>query len=170
MITNVIMVKPRVAAATPTGGTFIKHPDPMYLYAVRLLLERVSWYVHENGGGPAIVTFAHLTRFPVAKLHSYRRALEQSATQIRWSAYQGHPWRVNHPNTIALLQLADATASALFKAVDPDQYGNTEDRYVRALAPKHYRRGQANITSYGLKVFPTSECKKGGSLEFLRAF
>jgi hypothetical protein len=70
----------------------------MYLYAVRLLLERVSWYVHENGGGPAIVTFAHLTRFPAAKRHSYRRALELSKTQIRWRAYQGHPWRVDHPN------------------------------------------------------------------------
>jgi hypothetical protein len=170
-ITSVVMVKPRFAGAMSAGGTaFIKHIDPMYLYAVRLLLERVSWYVDENGGGPAIVTFAHLTRFPAAKLHNYRQALQQSPTQIRWNAYAGHQWRINHPNTIDLLQLADATASALFKAVDPDQYGNTEDRYLRALAPKLYRRGAANITSYGLKVFPTSECNKGGTLEFLRAF
>lgn len=170
-ITNVVMVKPRFADATPAGSTaFIKHADPMYLYAVRLLLERVSWYVHECGGGPVIVTFSHLTRFPAAKLHNYRRALQLSSTQIRWSAFAGHVWRINHPNTIELLQLADATASALFKAVDADQYGNTEDRYLRELAPKLYRRGSANVISYGLKVFPTSECQKGGSLAFLRAF
>lgn len=171
MIANVVMAKARFAGAKPAGGTaLIKHADPMYLYAVRLLPERLSWYVDEDGGGPAIVTFAHLTRFPAAELHNYRRALELSVTQIRWNAFAGHRWRIEHPNTIDLLQLADATASALFNAVDPDRYGNTEDRYLRALAPKLYRRGSANITSYGLKVLPTSECQKGGSLEFLRAF
>lgn len=170
-VTNVVMVKPRFAQAMPGGGTpFIKQADPMYLYAVRLLLERISWYVDEHGGGPAIVTFAHLTRFPAVKLHNYRQALSLSSTEIRWNAFAGHQWRINHPNTIDLLQLADATASALFKAVEPDQYGNREDRYLRALAPKLYRRGTANVTSYGLKVFPVSECKAGGSLDFLRGF
>jgi hypothetical protein len=62
------------------------------------------------------------------------------------------------------------SASAVFKAVEPDRYGNTEDRYLRALAPKLYRRGAANVTSYGLKVFPVSECQRGGSLQYLRAF
>lgn len=168
-ITNVVMVKPRLAGTLPSGGTaFIKQADPMYLYAVRLLLERISWYVDEHRDGPAIVTFAHLTRFPAVKLHNYRQALRSSPTEIRWNAFAGHQWRIDHPNTIDLLQLADATASALFKAVEPDQYGNREDRYLRALAPTLYRRGAANVTSYGLKVFPTSECQVGGSLEFLR--
>ncbi|HEY4894693.1 MAG TPA: hypothetical protein VII01_01270 [Solirubrobacteraceae bacterium] len=123
-------------------------------------------------GGPTIVTFGHLTRFPAEKLHAYRRALEYlaGATQIRWSVYAGHPFRVDHPNNVALLQVADAAASGLFKAVEPDDYGNTETRYLEALAPKLYRRGAADVTSYGLKVFPKSECEKGGSLEFLGQF
>jgi hypothetical protein len=113
------------------------------------------------------VTFAHLTRFAAIKLHNYRQALIYSSTQIRWAAFHGHPFRINHPNTIELLQLADSAASALFRAVEPDDYGNTEDRYLRELAPKLYRRGAAPMTSYGLKVFPTSECQPGGSLAFL---
>jgi Protein of unknown function (DUF3800) len=168
-ITNVVFSKSRLAGQIPTTGgvAYIKQADPMYLYAVRLLLERISWYVTEHGGGPAIVTFAHLRRFPAVKLHNYRQALICSPTQIRWSAFVGHQFRINTPNNIELLQLADSAASALFRAVEPDEYGNTEERYIRELAPKLYRRGTAKVTSYGLKVFPASECQPGGSLAFL---
>jgi Protein of unknown function (DUF3800) len=170
-ITTLTMVKPRFNEPLPEGGaTLLRHANPMYLWAIRLVLERVSWYVHAHGGGPAIVTFGHLTRFPTVKLHNYREALELSPTEIRWHVFQGHPFRVDHPNNIELLQVADSAASALFKAVEQDQYGNREDRYLTALAPKLYRRGTAYVTSYGLKVFPKSECEKGGTLEFLRHF
>jgi hypothetical protein len=173
MITTVTMVKPRFNEPLPGGGeTYLKNANAMYLWSVRLALERISWYVGKHGGGPTIVTFGHLTRFPAEKLHDYRRALEYlgGATQIRWAVYSGHPFRIDHPNNIELLQLADAAASALFKAVEPDQYGNTETRYLEALAPKLYRRGSSSVTSYGLKVFPKGECEKGGSLESLRSF
>lgn len=157
-----------VAGATSTAATpFIAKSDPMYLWAVRLLLERVSWFVRDNGGDRAIVTFAHLSRFKVHKLHDYRRALELSRTKIHWPAYVGHPFRVNHPNTIHLLQVADAVASGLFRGVEPDGYGNTEQRYIAELAPALYRR-TGNITSYGLKVFPTSEAEPAGPLAWLR--
>jgi len=53
-ITNVVFCKTKIAGAIPGGRVaYIKQADPMYLYAVRLLLERVSWYVDEHGGGPA---------------------------------------------------------------------------------------------------------------------
>jgi hypothetical protein len=126
----------------------------MYLYAVRLLLERVPGTWPSTEGGPAIVTFAHLTRFPAVKLHNYRQALKCTPTEIRWNAFHGHQFRINHPDRIELLQLADSAASALFKAVEPDAYGNTEERYIRELAPKLYRRSPGKMTSYGLKVFP----------------
>ncbi len=52
-ITTVTMVKPRFALPPAEGEAvpYIKQADPMYLFAVRLLLERVSWYVDEHGGG-----------------------------------------------------------------------------------------------------------------------
>jgi hypothetical protein len=170
-ISTVTMVKPRFAVPNAEGEVpHIKQADPMYLWAVRLLLERVSWYVAEHGGGPCIVTFGHLTRFPAIKLHNYRLVLEHLPTQIRWPVFAGHPFRLDDPHNTQLLQVADSCASALFKAVEPDEYGNTEDRYLTALAPKLYRRGAANVTSYGLKVFPANESQTGGSLAFLRTF
>ncbi|MGE5283230.1 MAG: DUF3800 domain-containing protein [Chloroflexota bacterium] len=170
-IVNVVIHKDLIGQPMPAGEmAYISHPDPMYLWALRLLLERISWFVTDNGGTDAIVTFAHLRGFRVKKLHDYRKALETSdGVAIRWDAFEDHPFRVDGPRSVELLQVADTTASALFRAVEPDAYGNTERRYLKELAPKLYRpRGKGNITSYGLKVFPSRVCREGGPLGFLR--
>lgn len=170
-ISNVVICKRLLSQPTPAGNmAYIANPDPMYLWAMRLLLERISWYVRDHGGGKAIVTFAHITHFHTQKLHSYRQALENSNTHIHWPAFDGHPFKFDHPNKIDLLQFADTAASALFRAVEPDSYGNTEARYLAELRPKLYRRYNGNVTSYGLKVFPTSEAQPGGSLDWLRQY
>ncbi len=91
-----------------------------------------------------------------------------SPTEIHWPAFDGHPFRIDAPDKVELLQCADTTASAVFRAVEPDQYGNVERRYLDELRPKLYRRGTAKVTSYGLKVFPASECASGSALEWLR--
>jgi hypothetical protein len=170
-ITNVIVHKDLMGQPLPTGNmAYISRPDPMYLWALRLLLERVSWYVDENGGTEAIVTFGHVKGFKAQKLHDYRQALENSAeVEIRWHVFDGHPFRIEAPKAVELLQVADTAASALFRAVEPDAYGNTEPRYLHALGPKLYRRGIANVTSYGLKTFPVAVSRPGGQLDFLRA-
>ncbi len=170
MVTSTIVVKPALSGGLPSTGAaaYITRPDPLYLYAVRLLLERVSWYIRDNGGGSSVVTFAHLKRFKAAKLHEYRRALERSPTKIHWPAFAGHPFRVEQPKHVRLLQLADLAASAIFQGIEPNTYGNVELRYLTELRPKLYRRGSAPVTSYGLKVFPVSEGNAGGSLHHLR--
>jgi hypothetical protein len=171
-VTSVIIHKGRLGQPLTAGNmAHISRPDPMYLWALRLLLERVSWYVAEHGGTGAIVTFAHVRHFKAQKLHGYRQALEANPeVQIRNHVFAGHPFRIDSPDRISLLQLADAAASALFRAVEPDDYGNTERRYLDEISPKVYRRGSAATTSYGLKVFPSAECARGGSLDWLRAF
>jgi len=150
-ITNVIICKQHLQGAGSAGQTtIITRPDPMYLWALRLLLERVSWYIRDHGGGTSIVTFAHVKRFKVQKLHDYRRALSLSDTNIHWPSFDGHAFRVSAPNAIELLQVADITASALLDAVEP-QYGNVEDRYLRNISGKLYRYSNSPVTSYGLK-------------------
>ncbi len=89
-------------------------------------------------------------------------------TQIRWRVFAGRPFHVSDMKQRELLQVADACASALFKAVEPDEYGNTETRYLENLNHLAYRRGTAPVTSYGYKVFPTDQADPGGSLDFLR--
>lgn len=169
-IVNVIVHKDLIGQPLPTGEmAHVSRPDPMYLWALRLLLERVSWFIDERGGDGAIVTFAHLKGFKAQKLHDYRAALEATdEVDIRWSIFAGHPFRIESPKSVELLQAADITASALFKAIEPDAFQNTEPRYLEELRPKLYRRGRAKVTSYGLKVFPTAVADKDGPLAFLR--
>jgi hypothetical protein len=170
-ITNVIVCKQHLYGAPGTGlpPAYVTQPDPMYLWSMRLLLERISWYVDEHGSGEAVVTFAHLKRFKVAKLHNYRAILEMLPTQIRWRVFAGRPFHVSDMKQRELLQIADSCASALFKAVEPDDFGNRETRYAENLDPLVYRRGLAAVTSYGYKVFPTDQADPGGSLHFLRS-
>lgn len=169
-IVNVIIHKDLIGQPMPTGNmAYISRPDPMYLWALRLLLERISWFIDEQGGGTAIVTFAHLKGFKAKKLHDYRAALEASdGEDVRWQVFEGHPFRINSPRAVELLQVADITASALFRAIEPDDFGNTERRYLHELVPKLYRRRDAQLTSYGLKTFPSRVSEQGGPLAFLR--
>jgi hypothetical protein len=166
-----VLSKKAISTPFPGGGlSYISQPDPMYLWAIRLLLERISWFIRDTGGGSSILTFAHLKRFRYSKLHNYREALRHSPTSIHWPAFEDHQFRLNAPNTVDMLQLADISASALFKAVEPDRYGNVEPRYLTELRPIIYRKPPGLVTSYGLKVFPTAEGKPGGSLFHLRQF
>jgi hypothetical protein len=169
-LTSAVLCKRGFDQPDPAGNlAYITNPDPMYLWAVRLVLERVSWYVREHGDGKAIVTFAHVRHFQSQKLHDYREALERADTGIHWSAFDGHPFRISSPDRTELLQVADTAASALFRAVEPDEYGNVERRYLTELLPKAYRRRTAPVTSYGLKVFPSSQCADGAPLAWMRA-
>lgn len=167
-IFNTVLCKRGFSEPAPGDVAYIANPDPMYLWAVRLLLERISWYIRAQGDGQAIVTFGHVRRFRVQKLHDYRRALERDGTGVYWPAFQGHPFRTGTPEQVKLLQFADTAASALFRALEPDEYGNHERRYLDELRPKLYRRDSGAVTSYGLKVFPSEECADGGSLDWLR--
>ncbi len=170
-ITNVIVCKRHLHGVGSPGNTsYITRPDPMYLWALRLLLERISWWIRDHGGGSSIVTFAHVKNFPAQKLHNYRQALELSSTSIHWPSFAGHQFRVAGMAAVQLLQLADSTASALYSAIEPDQFGNIEDRYLRNIAPKLYRYASSPVTSYGLKVFPPAQADPGGSLHRLRNY
>jgi hypothetical protein len=72
----------------------------------------------------------------------------------------GHGGRIDQPNRVEQLQLADVSASAIFQAFEPDQFGNTETRYLTELAPRLYRCPPGLLTSYGLKMHPLNETTK----------
>ncbi len=62
-IAYVVVDKARLRA----GASGLSDHSRMYNYAIRRLLERISWFV-DACGGEAIVTFAHVRRFPYEKL------------------------------------------------------------------------------------------------------
>ena len=169
-VTNAIIAKRALDDLSGMLKPYIAQADPMYLWAMRLLLERVSWYLRDNGNSEGVVTFAHIRRFKARKLHDYREALQRSDTNIHWPAFDGHPFRIEYPRKIELLQLADIAASAVFKAVEPDDFGNHEPRYLNELRPALYRRYPGNIVSYGLKVFPSNAANANGPLAWLRDY
>jgi hypothetical protein len=148
--------------------TELTNADPMYLWALRLLLERVSWCIRRTGGREAKATFAEVKGFEGGKLHSYREKLEAiDDVSIEWPMFEGHPFRVDRPASVEMLQLADTAASAIYQAVEPDPYGNTEPRYLKELKPKIFCPEGKPVTSYGLKTFPPKVAQPGGSLHFL---
>jgi hypothetical protein len=175
-VANIIVCKDRMGEPGPAGDlAYIADPDPMYLWALRLVLERVSWFVKARRG-QAIVTFSHLQNMEPQQIHEYRRALEAKADDpdmsIEWEVFKGHDFRVDGPKNIELLQIADTTASSTYHAVQPGADG---DKYLRALRPKLYRgypplKSAGPITTYGLKVFPAAECKPSAALAFLADF
>ena len=167
-VISTVICKRRLEPFAGAGLPYLSNPNPLYLWAVRLVLERISWFVRDDGGGPAIVTFAHLTRFKAETLHNYRKALHVSETRIHWPSFSEHPFRINTPDKIHLLQVADCTASAIFKAVEKDSFGITERRYLAELRPVIYRYGTSPVTSYGLKVFPPNVALADGELHFLQ--
>jgi hypothetical protein len=115
-ITNVIICKRHLGgAAGPTGNTvYITHADPMYLWALRLLLERISWWIRDHGNGTSVVTFAHITNFRTHKLHNYRSALAMSPTNIHWPSFAGNQFHFAGMASVRLLQLAvDCLATSI---------------------------------------------------------
>jgi Protein of unknown function (DUF3800) len=130
--------------------------DQAYLFTLRFLLERLSWVARDNGR-QLHYTIAHVVRFKIEKLREYEAILRQKPDcQIAWAAMNPRGGRLDQPSRVEGLQLADTVASATFAAFEPDQFGNTEQRYLHELAPRLYQRGRGpdRLTSYGLKIHP----------------
>ena len=144
-ISSVVVMK----QAMMGSGTHLSDATAMYNYAIRRLLERVSWYVDELSG-EAIITFAHVRRFPYARLKTYLEILKLQGTEIRWSAIR--KVKIDQPSRIRPLQVADLAAGCLYSAVTPDQYGDHEPGYLEELVPRIYIRGGGQVTSYGMNI------------------
>jgi hypothetical protein len=145
-VINIIVMK-EALRARPTQ---LSDPTSMYNYAVRRLLERVSWLV-ADAGGTADTTFAHVRRFPYEHLRDYLALLRTQRTQVRWAALPG-ALRFGTPADTPGLQLADLAAGCLSAALKPDPFGDHEPAYLLTLAPRIYVRGGGRVSSYGMNV------------------
>jgi hypothetical protein len=146
VITSVVVVK----APLIGSGTGLSDATTMYNYAIRRLLERVSWFLHDRGATASVI-FAHVKRFPYSKLRGYVNLLRALPTEIRWHTFLGQP-RIDQPNRIRQLQVADLVAGALGSALRKDDYGGYEASYLLGLVPLIYIRGRGRVTSYGFNV------------------
>ena len=83
---------------------------------------------------------------------------DRSDCAISWQHLDPSGGKIDQPQRLEALQLADLAASATGQAFEPDRFGNTERRYLQEMAPSLWRRGsgEGNLTSYGLKMHPWS--------------
>ena len=72
---------------------------------------------------------------------------------IDWGVIDPDLMRPVEHSQMAGLQVADAVASSLFAAVNPNRFGDTEEKYATLLFPNIYRR-KDTAHGYGLKFWP----------------
>lgn len=135
----------------------------LYFYATRYLLERLSWYCRDNrpshdaGDGSVEIVFSNRSGMSYDEMREYFSHLRDNTgyidVRIDWSAVKPEQIRSATAGKYMGLQVADAVASSLYYAVQPSQYGFTEDRYARTLKPVTYYRS-AKYVGYGLKFWP----------------
>jgi hypothetical protein len=137
-------------------GTGMSDSTQQYNYAVRRLLERISWLMQKSDG-EAIVTFAHVRRFPYSRLHEYVKLLMDLPSNIHWDRFHG-PFRIEQPERIRLLQMADIVAGCLYAALRTDRFGDYEAAYALQLAPRFWTGPTGKLATYGLHFIGTNEC------------
>jgi len=137
----------------------------LYFYAVRYLLERVSWLARDRhnpekwgGDGTIELLFSNRQGMSYKEMKEYLDRLKTQKKsgrdiQIDFNSLPIDSINAQTPGKSMGLQLADAVAGASFNAIERDKYGNTEPRYLEILKKLLYRHnGQAN--GYGLKIMP----------------
>lgn len=129
---------------SPWAHTF-KQPGYLYNYLTRWLLERVTAHCARDAKDRGIkgrikVVFSRRGGTDYQAMRDYMLLMRNGREVIR--PIRSIDWSVFHPNNIVVenhskwagLQIADATTSAFFAAVEPNGYGNHEPRYAAELA------------------------------------
>ena len=163
-VSTVVICKRRFDPDRHGWGT----DEDTYTKTLELLLERLSWFVRDEGNifegaapdwrlrrGVMTYTVAFIVRYRLASLRALEQRLkERPRERIAWDHLDPRGGRIEQATRVELLQLADLAVSSTAKAFEPDRFGNTEQRYLETLVPRH-RRGRAPLSSYGLKIYPS---------------
>jgi hypothetical protein len=168
---NVLVHKPSLLEPETFG-----EEHRLYHYAVRLLVERISWLCrdakHTVGDGTVDLVFSNRGGMSYSAISEYLDSLIANAglsiggslvydIRIAEGTMNGGTVSTFSHGKRMGLQVADAVASGLYNALEA-KYGFTEDRYARMLKPVMYNyRGR--YRGYGLKFFPPEAQKLVGS-------
>jgi len=155
---NVLVHKPSLQEQEKFGERY-----RLYFYAVRYLLERVSWYCRDHrsgadeGDGTLELVFSNRSGMSYAELGEYLARLRDMTgpldVRIDWTVVRADRIVSFSPGRRMGLQIADALAGSFYYAVEASQYGFVEDRYARMLRPVVYRH-KSRYIGYGLKFWP----------------
>lgn len=136
--------------------------DGAYMYTLRYLLERVSWFVRQYGD-ESHVTIAHKVRFKKEKLLEYTDRLRSApGCQIDFRYLDPGMAVFDQPRRCEMLQVADSMTSAVAAGFEVNDKGELHPEYVQAFHGRMYRGfdGKRALTSYGLKMHPWRDATK----------
>lgn len=136
----------------------------LYFYAVRFLIERISWFCRDHyrkstdfGDGFAEIIFSNRSNMPYREMKGYLNLLHNQTgyydIRIAWKHINLDYIKALSPGKRMGLQIVDAVAGSFFYGVQCSVYGFVEDRYARMLKPVMYRYRKQYL-GYGLKFFP----------------
>lgn len=146
-----------------------KRPQHLYNYLTRFLLERVTAVCKRRaaaqGSAASLrVVFSRRKGTDYDKMREYLEFMRDGKEKLR--PIRSIDWSVLDPSNIAVenhkvragLQIADLFTSAIWKALEPNGYGNCEDRYAKILAPRLIKQNGYTLNC-GLTVIPPySKC------------
>lgn len=138
----------------------------LHRYAIRLLLERISWLCRDNavageGDGRCKLNFAHCKNLSYAMVGEYLDKLKGSETAIHWPSLDTANINVDASENSIWLRTADIAASGIAKALEIGPHGLCEDTFARLLRPVAYTYKTGKCLGYGLKfLLPPPEVEK----------
>jgi|GEM_PF-1224917 len=130
----------------------VRASDDVYTWALRLLVERLSWFGRHRQA-QTVMHFAQVKGLPPRSIADYLGGLQRQATTIEWDHLM-MPARVDTPRNQRMLQIADTASGAVYAAFEWDEYGNTERRYLDTLHSRLWRPAGGALQTYGLKICP----------------
>lgn len=139
--------------------------NQLYFYMTRYLIERISWLCRDlrpqvpEGDGRVAITFSRRGGMSYEGFQDYLSMLRNAADGGRgthWPVIDIDAVSAEDHSRNASLQLADAVASSVANAIEPDRYGNIEPRYFRSMSRIHYRHS-GRLLNYGVKIVPKLE-------------
>lgn len=113
----------------------------LYFYVCRFLLERVSWFCRDSfnpakhaGDGSIQLIFSKRKNLSYEELSGYLEKLHEQSTcsdiRIDWERIKENQIKAYSASQKMGLQIADAIASATYAALNKNDYGYTEERYI----------------------------------------
>jgi hypothetical protein len=139
--------------------------NQLYFYMSRYLIERISWFCRDmrpqvpEGDGRVKIVFSRRGGLSYDGFKSYLNRLkdgDQDGINIHWNVIDIEGIEAADHGARAGLQIADLIAYCMTAALEPDAYGNCEQRYAEILRPLIYKRGN-NFLSYGAKLVPRAD-------------
>lgn len=138
----------------------IPTPHIAYNYVCKYLLQRVTWYLHEQGKTADLVLSARGTSRDGELIDYIRQKLLPYDYNDIYSETIGSV-TAKGAGSWELLQLADVCATTMFTTYEPNSMGFRTPCFSYALQDHLYRKN-GNLMKYGIKFFvndmiPTSD-------------